>query len=208
MSARWGKIEQGTATLRASGPAALKEVKLQVQDHANTRLEVRFWAKVDRDGPVPSHCPELGPCWVWTASTFKDGYGQITIRPPKRSRKAHQVAWELAHGPIPESMCVLHRCDNRPCVRLDHLFLGTIGANNRDMWAKGRSNFQLRPDDRAKLTRDQAAAIATRYAAGETNKVNLACEFGISSRAVWNIVNGRAWVAGGTTDDCRREHGL
>jgi hypothetical protein len=31
----------------------------------------RFWSKVDRNGPVPEHRPELGPCWVWTAGTFR-----------------------------------------------------------------------------------------------------------------------------------------
>lgn len=28
--------------------------------------EARFWAKVDKDGPLPSDTL-LGPCWRWTA---------------------------------------------------------------------------------------------------------------------------------------------
>ena|ERR1700694_1946906 len=29
---------------------------------------LRFWLKVNQNGPVPEHRPELGPCWVWTAA--------------------------------------------------------------------------------------------------------------------------------------------
>jgi hypothetical protein len=41
-------------------------------------------------------------------------------------------------GPIPDGICVLHRCDVKPCFNPDHLFLGTKGENNADTTAKGR----------------------------------------------------------------------
>jgi hypothetical protein len=51
---------------------------------------------------------------------------------------AHRIAYELECGPVPEGMFVLHRCDNPPCVRVSHLFLGTRADNLADMRAKGR----------------------------------------------------------------------
>jgi hypothetical protein len=92
----------------------------------------RFWSKVDKS---PGHGPN-GECWIWTASTFDNGYGQLKVR--GKNRKAHRLAYEIQAGPIPEGLSVCHHCDNRPCIRLDHLFLGTPKENEQDKIAKGR----------------------------------------------------------------------
>ena len=51
---------------------------------------------------------------------------------------AHRLGWKIQNGELPDGANVLHRCDNPPCVRGSHLFLGTIADNNADMKAKGR----------------------------------------------------------------------
>lgn len=77
-------------------------------------------------------------CVVWPYTCFIHfGYGIITYK-GKRS-KTHRVAWMLEHGDITEEICVLHKCDNPPCINLRHLFDGTKGDNNRDRHEKGRS---------------------------------------------------------------------
>lgn len=77
-------------------------------------------------------------CWEWQASSRNSrGYGAIGVN--SHPQLAHRVAWEVWNGPIPEGMHVLHRCDNRRCIRPDHLFLGTHLDNMRDAVAKGRS---------------------------------------------------------------------
>ena len=53
-------------------------------------------------------------------------------------RAVHRMAWEVAHGPIPDGLIVMHTCDNPPCCNPEHLKLGTHGDNNRDRIEKGR----------------------------------------------------------------------
>ena len=57
-------------------------------------------------------------------------------------RYAHRVAWEVEHGPIPDGMIIMHICDNRACVNLKHLKLGTHKDNQQDSINKGRHSIQ------------------------------------------------------------------
>ena len=85
--------------------------------------------------------PNTG-CFLWLGQRTKKGYGLVT----RNSRKstAHRHAWELAHGPIPAGMWVLHRCDNPGCVNPEHLFLGTAQDNSDDMMMKGHERAPVR----------------------------------------------------------------
>lgn len=93
----------------------------------------RFWSKVNKSS-IPDEC------WLWTAATIGGGYGQImgVVNGKRRPVYAHRVSWEMAFGPIPADLYVLHRCDVPLCVNPDHLFLGTQGDNLADARAKGR----------------------------------------------------------------------
>lgn len=88
----------------------------------------RFWSKVDKNGPVPAHRPELGRCWLWIAGTTK-GYGRFWLN--GRPRGAHQVAWEMKHGPIPDGLEPDHLCRVRHCVNDAHLEPVTRAENTR-----------------------------------------------------------------------------
>jgi hypothetical protein len=111
-------------TTRA-GVGRVKPVK--PERHKMTPTE-RFWTRVDKSGE----------CWVWTGAHLPTGYGRLTGA--KRGMYAHRFSWELHNGPIPDGLLVCHKCDNPPCVRPDHLFLGTNVDNIRDRDAKGRGN--------------------------------------------------------------------
>ena len=93
----------------------------------NDTLPSRFWAKVLK----------TNDCWLWTGGSDSSGYG--AIKTAKGMSIASRVSFELSVGSIPEGQCVLHRCDNPKCVKPDHLFLGTVGDNNRDRHRKGRT---------------------------------------------------------------------
>lgn len=83
-------------------------------------------------------------CWVWQAKRDRKGYGVLKYG-SRIPVGAHRFGYQLLVGPIPDGLWVLHHCDNPPCVRPDHLFLGTQGDNMQDMAAKGRGRNQQGP---------------------------------------------------------------
>ena len=106
---------------------------------------------------------------------------------------AHRVSWMLAHGPIPQGMFILHRCDNPPCVNPAHLFLGTAMMNVADMEAKGRGHrARGEAAGKAKLTEDQVRYLRSPAAADIPNPV-LAREFGVSTPVIWRTKARRIW---------------
>lgn len=85
----------------------------------------------------------MTPCIEFQGPRTGKGYGwrrsKAVVAAHHGERLRHRQAWVAAHGPIPDGLCVLHHCDNPPCYRLDHLFLGTKAENWDDMRAKGRN---------------------------------------------------------------------
>lgn len=86
----------------------------------------RFWPKVQK----------TKSCWLWSGATGRGDYGHFIVK--RKLIKAHRFSWELVNGKIPSGLHCLHHCDNPPCVRPDHLFLGTDLDNARDAINKGR----------------------------------------------------------------------
>lgn len=91
-------------------------------------IEVRFWPKVK----------QTDSCWLWIGAKDPDGYGNFKVG-NHRGTHAHRIAYALKVGYIPPGLSILHSCDNRSCVRPDHLFLGTQLDNVNDMAEKGRA---------------------------------------------------------------------
>lgn len=88
------------------------------------------------------------PCWEFTSAKDKDGYGQCQHARVARDAsvsRAHQLAWFMMNGKIPNGMMVCHKCDNPSCCNPNHLFLGTAQDNNDDMWSKGRWVSGVKP---------------------------------------------------------------
>jgi len=104
-------------------------------------LEERFWEKVNKEGPIPTHCPELGQCWLWTGGQDGRGRGSLWVYEENTKCKAPRVAWFIETGKWPNPMA-LHKCDNGLCVRFSHLFEGTQSDNMRDCAEKGRLKNQ------------------------------------------------------------------
>lgn len=80
--------------------------------------EQRFWPKVNKDGPVPAHRPELGPCWLWKVSRT-EGYGSFRVN--GKFVGAHRFAYQMLVGPTPPGLELDHLCRVRHCVNPAHL---------------------------------------------------------------------------------------
>lgn len=89
-------------------------------------LEERFWIKVEK----------TDNCWNWIGYKNPKGYGSIKIDGKKI--RAHRLSYIIHFGKIPDGKIVMHACDNRRCVRPDHILAGTVQENNIDMMRKGR----------------------------------------------------------------------
>lgn len=83
-------------------------------------IEERFWAKVNKLGPVSTFRPDLGNCWAWQGSCTPDGYARFTVN--KVILRAHRYSYELAtRTSFPEGLVADHLCRVRNCVRPSHI---------------------------------------------------------------------------------------
>jgi hypothetical protein len=155
-------------------------------------LAERFWAKVDT----------TGECWEWLAQRATNGYGQMRVKKAGKWSydRAHRVSYALNIAPIPDGLCVLHRCDNRGCVRPEHLWLGTYQDNLRDMAAKGRAGYVVHPESINKgsrngwavLTEENVREIRRRYAVGGITMETIGRDYGVTKHAVWGAIR-KGW---------------
>lgn len=171
----------------------------------NLPIEERFWSHVDRDGPIPEHCSELGSCWLWKLAVGPWGYGQAWAL--GKNWRAHRLAYWLTFGPFDLSLQVLHRCDNPPCVNPTHLFLGTGLDNHRDQKEKGRyqsgdRHFLHRHPEMIKrggdlpwtaLTEDDVRRIRSLASTTSMTSVELGVIFGVNKATIKDILHGRTW---------------
>jgi hypothetical protein len=163
-------------------------------------LPERFW----------SYVLKTEDCWLWQGGRSPTGYGVFSLNSTKQIR-AHRMAFELTFGLILPGLLCLHRCDQPPCVRPDHLFLGTSKDNTSDMFSKGRNGLATHPESfmgerrvprniprgerssAAKLTAEQVQAIRALYATGEWYQRDIAATFGVGQTEVHRIIHRQVW---------------
>jgi hypothetical protein len=104
-------------------------VELLISAANDEGVTTRFWGNIKRDD-------EGNKCWEWKGRVNDYGYGTLSFA--GTTVLAHRLSYVIENDDIPNNLYILHRCDNPPCCRPDHLFLGTQSDNILDSVAKGR----------------------------------------------------------------------
>ena len=136
-----------------------------------TNTVEKFWKKVNK----------TEGCWEWTGK-LDEGYGKFSLQ--RRVMRTHRFSWELHNGPIPVGIKVCHQCDNRSCVRPDHLFLGTDQDNLGDATSKGRMKKKLFPHEVVEIMKLVSSGVPAQ---------EIADRFKISRHGIQSIKYGLAW---------------
>lgn len=157
-----------------------------------------------------------GDCLEWMGQYSNSGYGHKSIM--GRKFLIHRLVYLIHNGPLPKGVCVLHKCDNRKCIKYEHLFPGTKKDNAIDMVRKGRQIFQVHPEriargDRcgsrthpesrphlfgeasgmARLTNEDVLKIRELYAQGNMSQARLGKMFGVCQTTIVKVVNRITW---------------
>lgn len=107
------------------------------------KLEQRFWSTIKKNDK----------CWEWQGRRDRRNYG--TLRVSNKQMLAHRVSWQLNVGRIPTRKLVCHSCDNPPCVRPSHLWIGTNKQNMDDAKSKGLFKLGAIKRERNRLSKQR-----------------------------------------------------
>jgi len=75
-------------------------------------------------------------CDLWEGAVTKGGYGHLVVA--GKHVYAHRLVWMQTFGSLDRKDVIMHRCDVRNCINIEHLMVGTQADNMQDMLSKQR----------------------------------------------------------------------
>lgn len=154
-----------------------------------------FWKKIDK----------TETCWNWTGKVNGSGYGTLVIAGKLDGAHRHGYR-EQIYGPMHPRLFVLHRCDNKRCIRLDHLFQGTQSANMQDASEKGllRNGFRwtkenhhhlpMSEKNKQAMSERKCKPFSVMAPTGEIVSGDNLTQFcrinGLNQGGMWSVING------------------
>ncbi len=132
----------------------------------------------------------VGECFACTNHNGGvNGYPALKINKVKQTI----ARWILLkrHGDLTNRIA-RHTCDNRKCIRPDHIVIGTHKDNMDDMRNRGREKY-LKGDEApySKLTSSDVKEIRSRR--GTYSQYELASEFGVDQSTISYIQTKKRW---------------
>lgn len=145
-------------------------------------------------------------CWIAKGHRMKSGY--VIVYKGGERFYAHRLSYKMSFGEIPKGIYVCHKCDNPPCYRPSHLFLGTQKDNLQDMVKKGRAAFgdrngaRTHPDKHikgekhvnAKLNLNDVVNIRKYYSEKKFNIYELAKKYKVSAATISLTINKKRYA--------------
>lgn len=161
-----------------------KERPIRSLEEELTKL---LWTRVDVCG--------INECWKWTGRVGTDGYGRLAFE--QKEYLPHRVAFMVTeHTKISRNILVIQKCGNKLCCNPAHFNVISRKQKLEEMAERGSvRGFAQRGEDNgsAKITNQQAREIKVLFATGRYSKTKLGRMYGVSSRAIRELVNGVWW---------------
>lgn len=154
-----------------------------------------FWALVKRSEG----------CWEWQGPSNDQGYGYAKVE-GVYAGGTHRIAFILTYGYVLPKMHICHKCDNPPCCRPDHLFVGSASDNSRDMIRKGLNWKPGQPPRKVYVAMIKPNNIITIVDLGTRGR-HVVCQgktlCGYEADPSWPVIT-PAYMAFWQSGDCRR----
>lgn len=128
----------------------------------------KFWKNVNK----------TDRCWFWLRKKDRYGYGVATVRTVFFG--AHRVALALSGRVISDGVPLDHLCENRGCVRPEHLEVVDWKEN-------------VRRGERTKLDVRKVGQIKSLLARGEDGATSIAKRYGVHVSTIYNVRYGHGW---------------
>ena len=177
---------------------SLKHVKLThsiiTQEGLYSEVKHSLYSKIlPGNIPVAPVQPIDTPCWLWTGARDR-GYAKFTLTKSKQGivyvRRGNIISHIIHVGPTNGDM-ILHLCQEKLCVRPDHLMVGNASINGIQA-TLNRANVPL--FNRSwKLTTAQVKQIRQMHFKFGLKPSEIAPMFNVSTTCIRDAISGKTY---------------